>query len=314
MYMPWFAVVAVLASADSTVMNACLTSSEAGQRLRRTQMLLKARVELNQCRAEGCPQIVRNDCMRWFLEVDESIPSVLILTRQAGQDLLSAQVTLDQMPVTLDGKPVELDPGQHEVEARLPDGRMKKIQFVAAASEKNRRLLVEFTPETPKFEAPPTDLPEPPTPEAKRPEAAKSTNQTTSPFSLSLLAETRGARFDRAPSPLLGLAGAWRFLYASLSVLFRSPAAQAGLLLKAGARLPLIHERLDLRLSAEATGVIQNRVTPGLGGSVGMSYHLPLQLAAELGAGLTWVPGSPEIIPLTPFFSLALEWRFRPWP
>jgi hypothetical protein len=307
-------VAVIVAAKEPDMLDACIGDSESAQRLRREGDLLKARAAFGRCRISQCPKAIRADCLRWFDEVDASIPSVLILPREGGRDLLDANVTIDGQALPLDGQPVEVNPGPHEVVVKRKGEQSKSVPLVAAASEKNRRLVVEFTPAPPKDERSAV-TPSEPVVVAAHPvttavsEGVTSKVEVSRPYSAAVRAETRGSGFSRAPVPMLGLTGIWRFAVAQLGTFLRGPANEVGFTLGVGVRLPIV-SRLDVRLLAEALAVAAQPISFGAGASGAVTYAFTERLSALVGGGVSWAFPRSDISQLNPFLSVALEWRF----
>lgn len=104
------------AVAKATDLQACITASERGQRARAAGRLREARDQFQICGVEGCPTIVRKDCVQWQSDLSTVIPSVVFGAKdKRGRDLLDVTVSMDGDPLVrkLDGKAVSVDPGPH---------------------------------------------------------------------------------------------------------------------------------------------------------------------------------------------------------
>ncbi len=95
---------------------ACLSASEKGQKARSAGRLREAHEHFLVCGAEGCPALVKNDCVNWNADLLRSMPSVVFGARdKAGRDLFDVTVSMDGEVLVkkLDGKAVSVDPGPH---------------------------------------------------------------------------------------------------------------------------------------------------------------------------------------------------------
>lgn len=104
------------AIAKATDLQACITASERGQRARAAGKLREARDQFQICGVEGCPALVRKDCVQWQSELSTVIPSVVFGAKdKRGRDLLDVTVSMDgdMLVKKLDGKAVNVDPGPH---------------------------------------------------------------------------------------------------------------------------------------------------------------------------------------------------------
>lgn len=126
---------------------ACAVAYEQGQRLRKANRLLAARAQLVVCSDAECPGVLQEGCARWLREVDESIPSVVLVARDAsGNDLYDVRVDLDgRLLVTrLDGQPLSVDPGRKTFRFVRPDGASLERRVDLAAGESARSIEVTF--------------------------------------------------------------------------------------------------------------------------------------------------------------------------
>ncbi len=140
---------------------ACLDSYAESQRLRKSGQLVAARRALLVCSQASCPEVVKTDCLPWLGEVEQALPSIVVVAKdQAGVDTLAVQVTIDGTVVaeTLDGRPMVLDPGAHKL--RFDHGTAPAIEqtIVVQQGVKNRPVEVSFAPDSP----PTTTAPPPP--------------------------------------------------------------------------------------------------------------------------------------------------------
>jgi hypothetical protein len=93
----------------------CIDAHEQSQVLRRGGHLLQARDGFKLCSQRECPEVVRTDCVRWFLDVSRELPSVVVAAREGEAQVVDASLYVDGRLVSerLDGVPLELDPGLH---------------------------------------------------------------------------------------------------------------------------------------------------------------------------------------------------------
>src|SRR5690242_7791136 len=104
------ATIALLAStateASATEVQACLASSEKGQRARANGKLREARESFLVCGNESCPAIVRRDCAQWTSELTTALPTIVFGAKdKSGRDLFDVTVSMDgeQVVQKLDG-------------------------------------------------------------------------------------------------------------------------------------------------------------------------------------------------------------------
>ncbi|RLB66087.1 MAG: hypothetical protein DRI90_00330 [Deltaproteobacteria bacterium] len=142
---------ATAASAPSET-QACLTAYSESQLLRKDGQLQAARHELLICSQDHCPAVVKTDCLPWLSEVDQALPSIVVVAKDtAGRDTVAVRTIIDGKVVaeSLDGRPLVLDPGRHQI--RFEHGAAPPIEQTIVTQEgvKNRRVDVSFAPDPP---------------------------------------------------------------------------------------------------------------------------------------------------------------------
>src|SRR5271167_2677163 len=74
---------------------ACLDAASKGQSLRDHGKLVEARELFRRCAAQGCPQMVVQDCGGWLGDVEKSLPTVVVTAKDgSGNDLVDVKVSL----------------------------------------------------------------------------------------------------------------------------------------------------------------------------------------------------------------------------
>lgn len=115
------------------------------------------------CAQPSCPGPLAARCKQWLADLSEKIPSVIIVTQDAGgQDIAPEALHVDGEDVTPRvGRSIPLDPGAHVLEARLPGGARVRQDLVLAEAEKDRRVTLR-PPASPPPEALPSEAGSPP--------------------------------------------------------------------------------------------------------------------------------------------------------
>src|SRR5262249_43121942 len=123
---------------------ACIRAAEAAQPLRASGHLRAAREKLLACSQPGCPSLVRADCTTWLSSLEEALPTIVPLARDAnGNDISGAVLRIDGAAVELvEGRPLTVDPGRHVVSFATHDGRTGEAAVVVGTGEKNRPVSV----------------------------------------------------------------------------------------------------------------------------------------------------------------------------
>jgi hypothetical protein len=136
---------------DMAALKACLAAAESAQDLRDAGKLAEARKQLNVCTREGCPSLVRQDCIRWTDEVLATMPTIVPGARDpSGRDLVHVKLAIDGQLAgdTLVGNPIALDPGVHTLTFELVGAQPVEYQIVLRQGEKNRVVVVTLRPAT----------------------------------------------------------------------------------------------------------------------------------------------------------------------
>lgn len=132
---------------DLSIKKACIDVHERAQELRQAGRLVAARDELTTCSAATCPALIRTDCAQWLLEVDDTMPTIVLGARDAsGADLADVTVKCDghEIATRLDGRVVPLDPGEHVL--HFEHGRSPPVEthVVVREGERARPVVAEF--------------------------------------------------------------------------------------------------------------------------------------------------------------------------
>jgi hypothetical protein len=134
---------------EASAVNAqCVQAYEQGQIQRKTGGLLEARSTLQQCAQDECPDFIRNDCLEWFAEVQNDVPSLVFAAKSQGRDLSDVRVSLGSRVLTsrIDGQLLELDPGEYEFRFESPGMQSQTKHFVLATGERHRLVQVDLVP------------------------------------------------------------------------------------------------------------------------------------------------------------------------
>ena len=131
------------AAADDGV-SQCMSSYEAGQRLRREGDLVGAAAELLVCGGPACPVRMQGDCQRWLDDVERSTPAVVFRVRAAsGAWLGNVTASIDgAAPRRLDGRAIAMNPGEHVVVFERAGYRPLRTPVIVAEGEKLERRVI----------------------------------------------------------------------------------------------------------------------------------------------------------------------------
>ena len=147
-------VLSVLAATDAQAQNveACIAAHEKAQTSRRDGKLLDAREQLIVCARDACPGVIRKECGGWLDEVNNSIPTVVVLaTGPDGKDATKVKVSIDgnELVSQLDGRAIEVDPGPHGFQFEMEGADPIEQSIVIREGVKNRELEVDFRKNAP---------------------------------------------------------------------------------------------------------------------------------------------------------------------
>jgi len=148
--------------ANADPVDACISSAEAGQRLRLEAKLTSAREKLLACSQAECPTVLRADCTKWLSELDRVFPSLVVrAVNGAGADVVDVSVTIDDQRIAprLDGSEIHVDPGAHVFRFALAGGPTIEQKILVREGEQHRILSVVFP--APPVEQPSAPLPPP---------------------------------------------------------------------------------------------------------------------------------------------------------
>lgn len=162
-----FAVLGFAAPAQADATRECVESYEKAQIERKDGHLVTAREKLLVCAQDACPAVVKKDCVPWLAEVEQAVPTVVVLAKDAnGKDLADVKVTRDGVlfSETIDGVARPIDPGKHVFKFEDKSGKTKEETFIIVEGQKRRVLSVSFEADT--VPQPPV---EPPRPEPEAP-------------------------------------------------------------------------------------------------------------------------------------------------
>lgn len=133
----------------------CASKHELAQVLRNAGKLVEAREALVACSQAACQTAVRADCVGWFDQVSDTIPTVVLSAKTGSKDEVNARVAIDAKAASLrpDGKPIELNPGVHVVRFENPPFDPVEQQILLVPGEKNRIVSATFGEPEPAPEA-----------------------------------------------------------------------------------------------------------------------------------------------------------------
>lgn len=138
----------------------CANAYEQAQRTRNEGHLLSSRAHLLVCTEDSCPAVLRTECIKWLGEVDQAMPTVLIVADVGGKEVADVAVRVDGKPLleSLDGKALPIDPGTHTFRFVRAGSAPIEQTVLIREGEKRRPLVVSFAAPN----APPPPAPERP--------------------------------------------------------------------------------------------------------------------------------------------------------
>jgi hypothetical protein len=127
----------------------CIAAAEEAQALRDQGKLRAAHEKLVVCGQKKCPAVISSDCAKWIGEVEELMPGVVVVARDAGgADTVAVRVLVDGalMQERLDGKAIRLDPGPHTLRFEHEGSAPVQRSLVLAEGDRHRVVEVAFDP------------------------------------------------------------------------------------------------------------------------------------------------------------------------
>ena len=138
--------VAAPARAASNSKEECFAAHEKAQESMLDGRLLEARDALRLCSSSECPNPVQSECAGWLVEVQQGIPTLVIVAESELGNPADIRVFLDD--TLLEGSaldvPRELNPGVHRVRFELAGQPTREEVVVLRQNEKRRVLRVQF--------------------------------------------------------------------------------------------------------------------------------------------------------------------------
>jgi hypothetical protein len=151
--LPWVLAVGLQAAvAEAHDKVTCVQASDDAQAAERAGKLRAAREKLLVCADDSCPPVLRSACAQWLVDVDRSLPTVVLAARDArGADLVTVHVSLDGQPLAerLDGRAVPVDPGAHNFRFDSDAGTHVEQSLVVREGEQNRLVVAAFPAPSP---------------------------------------------------------------------------------------------------------------------------------------------------------------------
>jgi len=156
---------------------ACVASFSDGQIQQKRGKLADAIRVYAECATPTCPTQVREDCARKRAEVERSLPTVLIVVRDANGRDAPVKITVDGVIFdTSGGSARPIDPGPHTIAFGPEGSKPREEKVIIVEGEKNRSIVLAWNDVAPRADdksAPPTEehkheqtpvRPEPPPP------------------------------------------------------------------------------------------------------------------------------------------------------
>jgi len=125
----------------------CLAEYDETQKLKNSGKLIEAKKHALVCAQDGCPNVVRDDCTSWSVDLEKTIPTiVLVVTDSEGRDVTDAVAYLDgkKMSSHVEGKAIPLNPGAHKLRIEREGYDTIEQDVVAHEGDKNRNINVKF--------------------------------------------------------------------------------------------------------------------------------------------------------------------------
>jgi hypothetical protein len=126
---------------------ACVADHKRVQTGREAGLYLESRDAAARCAQAACPQLIREDCAAWYVDLAESTPSIVLDVRDhAGRDVTDARVMLGERVLDVHGRAIALDPGSHELRVQAANHAPHSERIVLRQGERNRRIAITLQP------------------------------------------------------------------------------------------------------------------------------------------------------------------------
>jgi hypothetical protein len=134
------------AAAESDVA-ACVADHKRVQTARESGHYLESREAAARCAQASCPQLIREDCAGWYVDVADSTPSIVLDVRdREGRDVSAPEVTLDEHKLDVHDRAIALDPGSHELRVEAAGFAPHVERILLRQGERNRRVAITLVP------------------------------------------------------------------------------------------------------------------------------------------------------------------------
>jgi len=140
----------------------CAGAYEQAQRTRNEGLYRASREHMLVCADEGCPKVLRDECVKWLGELDNAMPTVLVVAKdEKGNELSDVSVSVDGTKLVdhLDGKALSVDPGTRTFRFTRAGSDTVEQKVLIREGEKRRIVNVTFTLSTEPPPAPAKDAP-----------------------------------------------------------------------------------------------------------------------------------------------------------
>ncbi len=121
----------------------CIDHHAEAQEARADNRWHSARGALLECAKASCPGVIAGDCTRWLDELDQQMPSVVLVVRRGGTDVTGASVTLDDKAIAL-GTELDVDPGEHTIIVTVDGDPPRTEKVRVSPGEKSRLVHVDL--------------------------------------------------------------------------------------------------------------------------------------------------------------------------
>ncbi|EYF08477.1 carboxypeptidase-like regulatory domain-containing protein [Chondromyces apiculatus] len=148
---------AVSAAEEGDDNDACVSSYERSQQLRRSSDMVRAKGELRLCLG-ACPRALARDCEKWLKETEKQIARVSVRVVDAeGATFAGATLSVDGVPARADEKgEIEVNPGKRVIRAEASDApAVEEAVEVKAAGQVAVTLTLLREARAPEVVAPP---------------------------------------------------------------------------------------------------------------------------------------------------------------
>jgi hypothetical protein len=133
----------------------CISAHRNAQELKRSGKLVESQQQLLLCSSATCPGALISDCGNWLNDLDQVVPSLVLVVRVDGKEGTDAQLFVDDQPILETTHAIKVNPGRHSVRAELRPFGPYEESVLMAEGQRMRIVSIDFKSPSPTLALPP---------------------------------------------------------------------------------------------------------------------------------------------------------------